>query len=81
MHSGFGDRSSCTDQVLSKPGKRELIRTRAAYQKHDYSTLENQPESLINKAISLMLIDDDSVKLTINREPNNLFLHLARDGH
>ena len=75
-------RSHCTDQVLPKQGKRKkLISARADHQKHDYLTLENQPESLINEAISLMSIDDISVKLARNGEPNELFLHLARDRH
>ena len=75
-------RRPCTDQVLLKQGKRQkLISSRAAHQKHGYSTLENQPESLINEAILLTLIDDSSDKLTTNGEPNNLYLHLARDGH
>ena len=48
---------------------------------NDNLTLENQPESLINEAISLISIDDSSVKLTINGEANNLYVHLAKDGH
>ena len=54
--------------------------------------LENQPESSIYEAISLISIDDScsdkesgwhdsSVKLKRNGEPNNLYLHLARGGH
>ena len=50
-------------------------------QKHDYTTLENQPESLINEAIFLISRDDSSVKLIRNGEPNNLYLHLARERH
>ena len=49
--------------VLSK-----FLRTkegaRAAHLKHDYPTLENQTESLINEFMSLTSIDDSSVKLT-----------------
>ena len=52
----------------------------APHEKHDYSTLENQSESIINEAISLISIDDSSVKLKRNGEPNNLCLHLAREG-
>ena len=48
---------------------------------HHYSTLENQTESLIYEAISLISIGDSSVKLTRNGETNNLYLRLARDGH
>ena len=60
-----------------KPGKRKnLDSARAAHQKHDYSTLGNQPESFMNEAISLMSIDDSSVNLTRNGEQYNLFLHL-----
>ena len=60
---------------------KNLVSTRAAHQKHDYLNLENQPETLINKAMSLISIDDNFVKLARNGEPNNLYLHLARDGH
>ena len=75
-------RSHCTDQVLPKQGKRKkLISARADHQKHDYLTLENQPESLINEAICVISIDNSSVKLTRNGEQNNLYLHQARDGH
>ena len=35
----------------------------------------------MNETISLTSIADCSVKLTRNGEPNNLFLHLAMDGH
>ena len=41
--------------------------------------LENQPESLLNETISLTSMGDSSVKLTRVEEPNNLYLHLARD--
>ena len=53
----------------------------SAHPKLDYPTLENQSESLIYEAISLISTDDSSVKLTRNREPNNLYLYLARDVH
>ena len=42
-------------------------------------TLENQPESLINETMCLASIDNSSVKLTGVGEPNNLYLHLARE--
>ena len=74
------NRSPCNDQVLPKTIKESnLVGARAANQKHDYTTLENHPESLINEAISLISLDDSSVKLI--RKPNNLYLHLARDEH
>ena len=43
------------------------------------STLEIQADNLINEAISLTLMDDSSVKLTLVGEPYNLYLHLARE--
>ena len=46
-----------------------MVSARIAHQTYDYPTLENQPESLINEAISLMSIDDSSVKLIRNGEP------------
>ena len=59
--------------VSPKPGKKKkLVRARSAHQKHDYPTLENQPESLLNAAISLMSIGGISVKLTIYEESNNM---------
>ena len=58
-----------------------MVSARTAYLKHDYPTLENQPESLINEVISLTSMDDSSVKLTRVGWPNNLYMHLARDGH
>ena len=62
-----------TGQLPPKSGKRKkLLGARAAHQKHDDSTMKNQPESLINEAISLISINDSSVKLTRNGEPNNL---------
>ena len=74
--------SPCTDQVLPKQSKKgKLVSARAANQKHDYRTLENQPESFINEAISLISIDAVSVNLIGNGEPNNFCIHLARDGH
>ena len=69
-------------KFLQKLGKsKKLASARAAHQKHDNPKLANQPDSLIYEAIPLMSIDDSSIKLTRNGEPNNLFLHLARDGH
>ena len=38
-------------------------------------------ENLINEPIYLTSMDDSSVKLTGVAEPNNIYLHLARDGH
>ena len=54
-----------------------MVSTKNAHQKHEYSTLENQPKSLINAAIFLISIGDNFVKLTRNEEPNNL----ATDGY
>ena len=51
-------------------GRKKLASTRAADSKLDYPTLENQPERLMNEAISLTSIDDSSVKLTRVGEPN-----------
>ena len=63
-------RRSCTDQVVPKQRKgKKLV------------SAKNQPETLINEAISLISIDDSSVKLTINGELNYLYLQLASDGH
>ena len=42
--------------------------------------MENQPERLINEAISVTSMDRAIVKLTRIVEPNNLYLHFARDG-
>ena len=56
---------------------KKYVSARAALQKHDYPMLEDQP-AVINKVISLISIDDNSVKLTRNWEPNNLYLYLAR---
>ena len=47
--------------------------------KHNYPTLKNQPESLINEAIALISIDDSAIRLTRVGEPSNL--HPAGDGH
>ena len=58
-----------------------MVTLRAANLKHDYPKLENQAESLINEAIFLTSIDDSFVKLTRIREPNRVYLHIARDGH
>ena len=58
-----------------------MVSARVAHFKHDYPILENQPESMMNEAISLTSIDDSSVKLTRVGEQNKLYLHLARDGH
>ena len=76
------ERSPCTDQVPPKlRNSKKLVNARVTHQKHDYPTAENQPESWINEAISLMSIGDSFVKLTRNEELNILHLHLARDGH
>ena len=46
-------------KFYQKPKKRKmLVSAWAAHQKHEYPTLENQPESLINEVISLISIDD-----------------------
>ena len=50
--------------------RKKLASARAAHQKHDYPTPENQPKSLINEAICLTSIDDSSIKLTRSGEPN-----------
>ena len=77
-----GERSPRSDKIPPKSEKREnMITARAAYQKHDYPTLENQPKRLINGALSLISIDGFSIKPTRNVVPNNLYLHLAKDGH
>ena len=41
--------------------KKKLVNARAAHSKHDYPTMEKQPESLITEAISLTSLDDSSV--------------------
>ena len=43
---------------------------------HDFPTLQNQPDRLINEAICLMSIHGSSVKLT----RNNIFLFLEKKG-
>ena len=58
-----------------------MVSARAANLKHDYPMLENQPEDLINEAVSLTSMDGSSVKLTRVGEPNNLYLQLASDRH
>ena len=68
--------SPCDDQVLPKQSKKEKL---VSQLKAHYPTLENQPESFINEAIPLILIDDSTVELTKNGEQNNLYLHLARN--
>ena len=74
-------RSPYTDLVLSKQSKKEMLLTaRATNQTDDYPTLKNRPESFIYDAISLISIDDNSIKLTINGESYNLCLHLPRYG-
>ena len=48
-------------KFLQKLGKsKKLASARAAHQKHYYPTLENQAESLLNEAISLISIDNSS---------------------
>ena len=59
----------------------EVGQRKCCTSKHDYTTSEKQPESLIYEAVPLILIDDSVVKLTRNGEPNNLYLHLANEGH
>ena len=78
---GSGERSPCTDQVPPKSRKRGmLVSASTAHQSNDYTTLE-KPESSIYETISLISIDDNSVKLTRNVESNKIYLHLVRDGH
>ena len=58
-----------------------LVSAKTANQNHDYHTLETQPKIFTNEAISLISIDDSFGKLTMNGEPNNLYLHFMRDRH
>ena len=60
---------------------RNLASARAGHLKHDYPTLENRPEGLINKGIFLTSMDDSSIRLARIAEPNNLYLQLARDWY
>ena len=53
----------CTSSFM--PRRKELVNARAAHLKHEYPTLENQAESLMN---------DSSVKLTKSRRVKYLFL-------
>ena len=74
-----GKRSLCTDQV---PPSQEGRRARATHSKHDYPTLGNQPENLINEAISFLDINERKLRQTERvGVPNNLCLHLARNEH
>ena len=57
----------------------EFGRRKGSTSKHDHHMLENQAESSIYEAISLISIDDSSIKLKRNEEPKKLYLHLARD--
>ena len=52
--------------------KEKLVSARIAHLQYDYPTLENQPESLINEALSLTSMDDCSVRLTKVEESNKL---------
>ena len=45
-------------QFIETREKKKLLSVRDAHLKRDYPTLENQPESLINEAISLTSMDD-----------------------
>ena len=54
-----------------------MVRARAAYLKNDYSMLDDQSESLINKTIFLTLTRLYSVKQIRIGKPNNLYLQLA----
>ena len=56
-----------------------MVTARVANQEHDYPMLENQPESVINKTRSWISIDNSSVRVTRNGEPNNLYPYLARE--
>ena len=83
MHSGHcdatGERSPCTNLKIRE--EMEDDNRKGCLSKHDYLTLKNQPESSIYEAIFLESIDDISVNLTRNGEPNNLYLYIARDGY
>ena len=59
----------------------KLVNERAADLKHDYLTLENQLENVVNEAISITSIADSSAKLTRIGELNNLYLYLANGEH
>ena len=59
----------------------KLVNERAADLKHDYLTLENQLENVVNEAIPMTSMADSSVKLTIIGELNNLYLYLANGKH
>ena len=61
--------------------REKLVSARTTELKYDYPILENQPESLINEAISLTSMDESFVRLSRIGEPYNLFLQLARYGH
>ena len=59
---------SCSDQVLPKQSKKKkLVSTRVAKEKHDYLTVENYPEILINEGIPLIsMIDAASWQEMVN---------------
>ena len=63
-------------KVLPKSGKRNELWLPITSR----TTLENEPESLINESILLMSIDYSFVKLARNVETNNLCLHPADTG-
>ena len=57
-----------------------MVSVRAAELKHDYFTLDNQTECMINQAISSTSKDDRSDKLRRVEEPNNAYIHLFSNG-
>ena len=59
----------------------EVGQRKGCTSKHDYPMLENQAESSMYEVISLISIDDSSIMLARNEEPNTLYLCLARNGH
>ena len=73
-----GGHINCTHQVLPKQSKKKKLIS----VKRNNPTLENHPESLLNEAISLISIDNSSVKLTrkwwaLTKKVVNSFLFLS----
>ena len=66
---------------ISKSGEKKLVSARAAHSKARLPYAFNQFEDLINEAIFLTSMNDSFVRLARIEEPNNIYLHLARDGH
>ena len=66
--------------MFSISGEKKLFSARAEHSKARLLYVGNQPEDLINEAISWISMDDSSVKLTSwVGKPNNLYLQLTRD--